>query len=70
MDDDRETREEHHGQEAVAKDAHHTADRHATSAHQVENNVHTRAAHQTNAIDVTKVDFTMLQGVECVCVRA
>lgn len=62
MNYDGETGEENHGQEAVAKHTDNTANRHTTGAHQIEDNVHASAAHQTNTIDIAKMNFTMLQG--------
>ena len=57
MDDDGEAGEEHHWQEAVAQDTHHTAHGDPGRTHQVEDYVHRDAAHQTNTIDVAKVDL-------------
>ena len=57
---DGETREQYHGQNAVAKHTDNTANRHAASAHQVEDDIHASAAHQTNAVDVAKMNLTML----------
>ena len=62
MNYDGETGEEDHGQEAVAKHTDNTANRHTTGAHQIEDNVHASTAHQTNTIDVAKMNLTMLQG--------
>jgi hypothetical protein len=57
---DGETGEENHGQKAVAKHTDNTANRHTAGAHQIQDNIHASAAHQTNAIDVAKMNLTML----------
>ena len=65
VDNNGETREKYHGKKAVAKDTDHTTNRHATSAHQVEDNVHASTSHQPNTIDVAKVHLTMLYVYVC-----
>ena len=58
--ENRDTRENDHGQETVAEYADHTPNGDTLAAHQVEHSVHTTAAKETHTIDVPKVNLSRL----------
>jgi hypothetical protein len=59
-EDDGEGGQQHHGEQAVAEDAHDLAARHPRHAHEVEEGVHGQRAHHAKPVDVAELHLASL----------
>lgn len=58
--EDSKRRQRHHGQETVAQDTGHAAQRHRHRAHEAQQDEHPSAGQSTGAVHVAEVDFPSL----------
>ena len=57
-------REQDHGQQTVAQDGDDAPNRHSLHAHQRQQRVHAQTSQQSNPVNVTEMNFPMLQDLE------